>query len=282
MLSVLRGRAAGGASRRLNGAGALRPVSRGFHGQHICQRFLDFLAGRAGGHGRHGGGQGAETRRDGRTVLPAGVTPPPIRRQIPARPIPGDFPGWSDAVAVGFMERAAQSISHIIFIHWHTAHLVTPFQDLIKGCDPRPRALPWAFMFWAFSPHVGVTRLKPGRVGILPRSKPTRAGSGRQGCRPPRQPRMPDATLWRRASLPAVEPGFPARRKKACANRGALEFCHDPNRPTPVPGGRDAALHVRQGCLTPQNLLKKSCEIPANRQLKAKGLSPGTELTETA
>jgi len=35
--------------------------------------------------------------------------------------------------------------------------------------------------------------------------------SGRQGCRPPRQARMPDATVAA-GILPAVEPGFPARR----------------------------------------------------------------------
>jgi len=57
-------------------------------------------------------------------------------------------------------------------------------------------------------------------------------------------------SLWRRASLPAVEPGFPARRKKPHANQAALEFSYAPKLPTPVPGGRDAALHVRQGCLT--------------------------------
>ncbi len=52
------------------------------------------------------------------------------------------------------------------------------------------------------------------------------------------------------ASVPAVEPGFPARRKKPHANRGVLEFSSDLASPTPFSGGRDAALHVRHGCLT--------------------------------
>jgi len=37
-----------------------------------------------------------------------------------------------------------------------------------------------------------------------------------------------EAVAWRQASLPAVEPGFPARRKKPRANQDALEFSHAP------------------------------------------------------
>ncbi len=64
----------------------------------------------------------------------------------------------------------------------------------------------------------------------------------RQGCLTLRR--------WRQASLPAVEPGFPARRKKPHANQGALESSHEPKTLHAFPGGRDAALYVRQGCLT--------------------------------
>jgi len=55
----------------------------------------------------------------------------------------------------------------------------------------------------------------------------------------------------RRARAPLRRDDGPARRTKTRANPGALEFSHDPTQTTPVPGGKDAALHVRQGCLTP-------------------------------
>jgi len=65
--------------------------------------------------------------------------------------------------------------------------------------------------------------------------------------------------MWRQASLPAVEPGFPARRKKPHASESALEFLNDPLPVTPFPGGRDAALYVRQGCLTPRRSGRLRC-----------------------
>jgi hypothetical protein len=56
---------------------------------------------------------------------------------------------------------------------------------------------------------------------------------------------------------------FAARRRpspaeKPNANQGALEYSQAPKLSTPFPGGRDAALHVRQGCLTLPARLEKN------------------------
>jgi hypothetical protein len=60
-----------------------------------------------------------------------------------------------------------------------------------------------------------------------------------------------EAELWRQASLPDVEPWLPARRKETDGNRAHKIFPILSRNSPSFPGGKDAALHVRQGCLTP-------------------------------
>jgi hypothetical protein len=81
---------------------------------------------------------------------------------------------------------------------------------------------------------------KPSGLELIGRSGKSHAGSGRQGCRPPRQARMPDATWLRRAPLPAVVPGSPARRKEPPAKPSGWESLGRL--------GRSHAGSGRQGC----------------------------------
>jgi len=111
--------------------------------------------------------------------------------------------------------------------------------------------LPWS----RASQPGGKDHGKPARRVVRAPLEFTRS-SGRQGCRPPRQARMPDATTratapWRRPSLAAVEPGFPARRKRPWQTR-AQDCSERHSKFHAAPGGKDAALHVRHGCLTLQ------------------------------
>jgi hypothetical protein len=46
-----------------------------------------------------------------------------------------------------------KSTSRKYLSRWHTVHTVPPLQGLMNGYDQQPRALPWAFMCRAFSPH---------------------------------------------------------------------------------------------------------------------------------
>ena len=55
---------------------------------------------------------------------------------------------------------------------------------------------------------------------------------------------------WRQASLPAGEPGFPARPGRGHGSEGSLGCVSPSLSPSVFPGGKDAALYVRQGCLT--------------------------------
>ena len=54
-----------------------------------------------------------------------------------------------------------------------------------------------------------------------------------------------------KASLPAVEPRLPARRREGQISWSTLTGLEPRSCFTLFPGSKDAALHVRQRCLTP-------------------------------
>lgn len=63
-------------------------------------------------------------------------------------------------------------------------------------------------------------------------------------------------TLWRQASLPAVEPGFQPGGRNRPQNPARGKTPGVSRHPPSFPGGRDAALHGRQGCLPPLHFMK--------------------------